>query len=226
MGQLVSLCEVKTFLEIPDDDTSRDGVLRQLIRSVSSLVEEYCGRTFGANTYEEYYSGDNTPILVLNQRPVSAIINIWEDTGGYWGQSPDAFNSASLLVSGTNYALEIDQADGSSRCGLVYRINGTWPCPFRVSPGNLSSSAPYGVGNLKVIYEAGYSAVPETVKIATELSISRIWRMGKYGGLVQSEQTPGYSWALATSVTKPEGNLSLSPEAISMLGRFRNFSVA
>lgn len=226
MPNLTTLDKQKTFLEIPADDTSRDAVLQLLLDEVSGLVEEFCGRAFGTAEYTEFYSGDNTPVLVLRERPVTAIISLWEDEDGYWGQGPDPFDAGTLLVAGENYALERDQADGSSRSGIVYRINGVWSRPFRVAAGNLSASAPHGTGNIKVRYTAGYGAVPGTVQLATQMAVARIWRMGKFGGLVQSETTPGYSYTLATNQLRADGMLALPPEVVSMLSRYRNFPVA
>ena len=225
MPNLTTLDKQKTLLEIPADDTSRDDVLQLLLDEVSNLIEEFCGRTFGAAEYTEFYSGDNTAVLVLAQRPVTAILSLWVDENGYWGDGLDPFGTATLLEAGA-YALEKDQPDGSSRCGLVYRVNGVWPRPYSVASGNLSASAPHGTGNIKVRYTAGYGTVPGTVQLACQLAVARIWRMGKFGGLVQSENTPGYSYTLATNTLRADGMLALPPEVVSMLSRYRNLPVA
>lgn len=226
MADLVTLSTVKTALEIPDADTSRDAVLSLLITEVSGLIEDYCGRTFGAQTITEYYSGDNTPILVLNQRPVSAVVSVWEDEDGYWGQGDDPFDSDHLLTAGSDYALQVDQPDGSSRCGLLYRINGSWSRPAMVDAGNLSARAPYGTGNIKVRYTAGFGTIPGAVQLAAQLSVSYLWRMMKFGGLIQSETTPKYAYTRATNHLRADGVLALPPEALSMLSRYRNLPIA
>lgn len=227
MPDLTTLCKQKTFLQIAEDDTSRDKTLRQLITQVSGLIEEWCGRSFGPAEYTEFYSGDNTPILILNQRPVTAIVSIYEDEYGYWGQGPDPFNAETLLTEGEGYALEVDQPDGSSRCGMVMRLNGSWCRPSRVEAGNLSQWAPYGTGNIKVVYTAGYQRVPAGVELATQEAVAAILRSAKYGGaMVASENTPGYSYTLATNTMSAEDNVSLPPAVISKLARYRNIPIA
>lgn len=221
MADLVTLASMKTALEFPTADTSRDAVLSLLITEVSALVEEYCGRTFGQQTITEFYSGDNTPVLVLNQRPVSAVVSVWEDDEGYWGQGGDPFNADHLLVAGENYALQVDQPDGSSRCGLLHRVNGSWSRPAKVDAGNLSARAPYGTGNVKVRYTAGSAAVPGAVQLAVRITVSRYLQSLKHGGLVQAESYEDYSYALAVA-----GAGGLPAEAKEVLARHRNLSIA
>lgn len=224
---LVTLATLKTLLEIPDSDTSRDELLDLLGDQVSGAVEEYCGRQFGSNTYTEFLSGDNSPILVLRQRPVVSITGVWVDDAGYWGQGVAPFATP---LDATAYALEKDQPDGSSRCGLVRRVGDVWPRPAVREPGNLTGRTPGGVqgevGNVKVTYTAGYASIPSPVQLAVALGVSRIMRTVKSGGLVASENTPGYSYTLFTGNQKPDGNSSLPPEALSLLARYRNLPVA
>lgn len=226
MGLLTTLCKQKTSMGLDESNTASDETLILLIEEVSSLVEEYCGRKFGTATVTEFYSGDNTPVLVLRQRPVAAIINIWTSERGYWGQGEDAFDSDALLVAGDDYVLEKDQSDGSSRCGLVHRLNGVWSRPFVVDAGNLSAWAPEGTGNVKVQYTAGFGAIPGGVALAVQLTVARFWKTMKNGGLVtSSETTPGYSYTLATNQLKSQGVMAFPDEAVAMLARYRNLAI-
>jgi hypothetical protein len=227
MPDLTTLCRVKGVLEIPESDTTKDSLLRQLITEVSGLVEEVCGRKFGTATYTEFYSGDNSSMLVLAQRPVTAIVNLWEDEDGYWGAgSVDAFNADHLLVSGRDYALAKDQPDGSSRSGLVYRINGTWSRPYQTAAGNLSAAAPFGTGNIKVTYTAGFGAVPAAVELAVQTAVGRVMQSMRHGGLVSGESYSDYSYTLAVGQARQDGLLALPAEAVSMLGRYREPPIA
>ena len=42
-----------------------------------------------ARQYTEYYSGNGTKYLRLNQVPVQSIANLWFDLGGYYGDPSD-----------------------------------------------------------------------------------------------------------------------------------------
>ncbi|MEO2090703.1 MAG: hypothetical protein ABGY75_14555 [Gemmataceae bacterium] len=229
MASLITLDRLKTLLEIPAGDTSRDEVLSLLGEQVSGVVEEYCGRQFGQSTYSEFYSGDNSPLLVLRQRPVLAITSVWVDGAGWWGQGADPF-AADTLLDATGYAVEADQPDGSSRCGLLRRVDDVWPRPFQWEQGVLTGRAPGGVqgetGNIKVVYSAGYASVPSPVQLAVAIGVSRFLKTLKAGGLVAGETTPGYSYSLFTGNLKPDGISSLPPEALSLLSRYRNLPVA
>ena len=87
-------------LAVAASDPSKDTALNILIREASAALEEWCGRTFGRNTYTEYYSGDNDAVLALRQRPVSTTgLRIWFDDTGYAGQGPNASSSSRPPVS-------------------------------------------------------------------------------------------------------------------------------
>lgn len=66
MTQLISLPEIKDFLSIKTLNTEEDGRLSNIAVQVSSLVSSYCGRTFEAANYVEYFDGGKTSVFVAN----------------------------------------------------------------------------------------------------------------------------------------------------------------
>ena len=226
MAALTTLEDLKIGLEIPSSDTSRDAVLTQLITQITALIEQYTDKVFGPDSYTEYYSGDNTPTISLRQTPVTGITSVHVDSGGYWGQGADGFDTDTLLTAGVDYALQIDSPDGSSRTGLLQRLNGSWSGPvFTSRPGNLAAGVPVPLGNIRVVYDAGLGSIPPDVALAAQLAVARIWRSAKYGGLLQSENTPKYSYSLATAQIRADGIASLPPEALSILAGYRRLAI-
>lgn len=201
MAEYTTLCELKPFLGIKQTDKSADTLLSQLIPMVSEFVDSCCNRTFALASYTEFYSGKGYPLLPLRQRPVLSVESVYLDDTGYWGDGPDAFDSAKLLVEGTDFALQRDQPDGSSLCGLLYRIGGVWRRPIgRLVPPGVTIIATVPVqpnGNLKVSYTAGYETVPGPVKLAVQIAIARLFRTGKFGAALTDFAFEDYSYKLA-----------------------------
>lgn len=97
----------------------------------------------------------------------------WQDVQGYAGQRADAFPDGTHLTLGSDFMLEPDQADGSSKSGLLTRLGGgnltlagavDWPYPWpgvgrsgRLS-GRLAPIWAKVAGSVKVVYAAGYDA--------------------------------------------------------------------
>lgn len=74
MGNLVSLAEVKTHLDIPSDDESKDARLNQLIPQVSDIVSDYCRDDFEQKEHDpEWFDGGSEAIWVRH-RPIKSII--------------------------------------------------------------------------------------------------------------------------------------------------------
>jgi hypothetical protein len=205
------LCALKTYLGIATAKTIYDARLSDLITQVSGLVDVYCDRTFGQQTYAEHYSGKGTQYLILRQRPVLSIASLFYDPKGYFGDNPAGFAANTLLTEGTDYALVRDPSSslpptggpaGSSASGMVYRINGLWHKPFgRIAPVGMPTLAnvPQAPnGNIFVTYTAGYAAVPGPVRLAVRLAVARLWQTGQFGAAVSSERYEDYGYNLAT----------------------------
>lgn len=100
---------------------------------------------------------------------------------GYAGLTAGPFGADKQLFLGTDYMLDIDEPDGSSRSGLLKRLTGgvgglggfDWPWAFQQRRGTLTAAIPpvwgkWPYGNLKVSYTAGYplNLVPDDLQAA------------------------------------------------------------
>src|SRR5690606_6904105 len=139
------------------------GLITMLIPLAEDSLKDYVGYSIEQATYTHFLpSGDlfssdpkevdvvndrvavsgwsDTRILQLPELPVRSITSIYEDAAAEFGQGPGDFNASTLLTSGVDYALELDQT-GICRTGHVRRVGSVWPAK---------------AGTVKVTYVAGY----------------------------------------------------------------------
>lgn len=194
-NSMIDLREIKAKMELDPGDSSDDKILNFIIPQAIEWIEEVLGRKLQYKTRTEYYNGTNNPKLCLRARPVFATVpdpytdlTVWHDPDGYWGSGDDAF-SEDPLTYGTDYALKIDSDDGSSRCGVLVRINGVWEKPAYRQAGYLSAFVGEDKGSIKVTYTAGYTAdtVPGALRMAASFLVIRIRRLFPLGYELSSE---------------------------------------
>lgn len=144
MADLVTLAQYKDAegISTPKEDLR----LNSIIPSVSQLVKTYCG-----NTFLDYYSSNKTEtfniewathIVQLTESPVNTIVSV---------QEREAYSSAYTTLTVGDYEYFLDSSTDSI---------------LRTSNGGQYQNWPRGVGSVKVVYTAGYSTVPEDLKLA------------------------------------------------------------
>jgi len=143
MADLITLATYKDAegLSTPKEDVR----INALIPSVSQLVKTYCG-----NSFVDYYSSAktetftvnwNTHIVQLTESPVNAITSVQERT---------SYDSAYTTLTTGAYEYHLDAITDS-----VFRT---------LSSGYKNWAT--GVDAVKVVYTAGYSAVPADLNLA------------------------------------------------------------
>ena len=143
MANLITLQEYKTAegISAPKDDAR----LNVLIPSVSELVKTYCGNSFvdfySSNKTEEFNIDWGTHVVQLTESPVNAIVSV---------QERNSYSSSYVTLTTGAYEYALDKTTDS-----ILRTTGggykNWPA---------------GVAAVKVVYTAGYSAVPSDLKLA------------------------------------------------------------
>ena len=76
----MNLCtrqEIKDYLR--ETSTVYDDFIDALIDRASSLIKQYCNRTFESTLRTELYSGDGSNVLFLDYFPVTDLVRISED---------------------------------------------------------------------------------------------------------------------------------------------------
>lgn len=180
MPVLTDLIEVKKILDIPIGDKSEDAKLNFFIEWASNWILEILNRPelfYSVRT--EYYSGTGTQKILLKARPVytTPTIQVVIDENGYYGSSSGSFqNPSPALTYGSDFCVVIDQEDGSSRSGILVRINALWPKPSVRQVGWLSPFIGQAFGNVKVTYAAGYTVnnMPSMFRSACNTLVARM----------------------------------------------------
>ncbi len=143
MADLITLQQYKDSegLSTPKEDLR----ITSLVPSVSQLVKTYCG-----NSFVDYYSSNKTEtfnvnwathIVQLTESPVNAIVSV---------QERDSYSASytTLTTGAYEYYLDV-KTDSVLRTTSAGYTN--WPT---------------GVDAVKVVYTAGWSSVPEDLKLA------------------------------------------------------------
>jgi hypothetical protein len=221
--QFDDLPGVKTYLLIAQGYTLEDARLTRWISQVSALIEKYLGRTIAQHSYTEFYDGQGTENLIVNQYPIVSVQNLWYNQGGFWGD-PNLVNPNSvfqtpqdLLVQGTDYALRRDQPDGSSASGIIYKINDVWTKFIQRSPGLLSPTLQIGYGNINLQYTAGYNQIPADLTLALDIVIAYLRSWAQYGRPLSSESYE----ERAVSYEKLHGPFGILNPVISILAKYK-----
>lgn len=187
---LTDVFEVKSLLGIPLSNNCDDKLLGFLIEMASNWIQEWLGRDMEYKQRTEYYNGTNTIKLILRSRPVFTTgLEVKVDDRGFFGTPTDSF-SDDALVYGTNYALNIDQDDGTSRSGILIRIDRLWYKSYYAGRGLLSPWMGPSPGSIKVTYNAGFTVdtIPAAVRLAATTLVANIKYMLPLGLDLNSDQ--------------------------------------
>lgn len=222
---LTSLPQIKSFLHVPCTNTTQDEWLNSLRIAAEATVKSYINQQIETATYTEFYSGTGNKLLVLKERPVTSITSIYLDHEANFGFSTGAFNAATLLTSGTDYSLYLDNTYNGfavSLSGIVTRIKTFWPETGRLfTPGKLTADVGPAFGNIKVTYVAGWSPVPADIQYAVAYIVAYMRRVITIGGPIISETIGDYRYLLGQLYTKvPE-----LATARQILSRYREINL-
>ena len=143
MADLITLASYKEAegLSTPKEDLR----INALIPSVSQLIKTYCGNSFvdfySSNKTETFNIDWGTHIVQLTESPVNAIVSV---------QERQSYSSAYVTLTTGAYEYALDKKTDSV---------------FRTNSGSYRNWA-QGVDAVKVVYTAGYSAIPDDLKLA------------------------------------------------------------
>lgn len=190
---LADLTEIKSLLEIDQDDTYEDKNLLFFMEYASDWIGEWLNRPgLFYKTRTEIYKGTGTPRLCLRSRPVyyDDTMTVYQDTQANFGSSSGAFASGTQLTYGVDYCLDFDtDVENKSRSGILYRINSLWYKPFSRVTGLLSPFLTTDLGSIKVVYNAGYTVddMPSGIRFACNLIVSNMRYLFPLGVALSSE---------------------------------------
>ena len=197
---LTTLADLKTYLGI--SDSSEDALLNLLIADADAAILGYIGRTIEQATLTEYYSGDGTQMLLLKQRPVTAVTSVHVYQSGYSGQGSGAFASSTEWTAGEDFYIRT-VVENESNTGELVAIKGPGTFTADHQPKTWGEW-PRGTGNIKVVYTAGYSTVPSDLAGACRILVAWMRASRDNGMPVKSEKLGAYSYTLMDDTGGPE----------------------
>ncbi len=153
---------------------------------------------------------------MLKQTPIVEITHLYLDDQAYYGKAPNSFAAGTELTNGVDYVQVIDDGEELSESGLVLKISGAnggfiGAYPRQFYPSKLAGSKPpcwpFGYGNIKVVYTAGFAEVPLDLTNAATSLVVYASRNQPAGGILSNESLGSYSYSviqLAASGNCPE----------------------
>lgn len=148
---LVTLDELKNFLGITT--TTDDHSLFELLKTAIKSVEDICGRQFETDDFVEYYDGNGTRFLRLNNYPLLTVDKVYQDLDRVFGE--DTLIDSLYIIP-------------DNKSGIIYNDS----LPFYK-----------GQKTIKVEYTGGYtiSTIPSDLKQAFILEASALYVEAKGG---------------------------------------------
>lgn len=158
MDAVVNLEQVKQFLNITLPDS--DG---ELPFYMSAATEMWANRggPVGAQTFDEWYDGGSTRIVVRTT-PIISITSVTESLGAV----SYTLTEADPGTSGSAWSYSVDKSIGA----FTRRAAGV-AVPFMD-----------GVKNVNIQYTAGVGTVPEDVQLAVLLLVKHMWQTQRGAG--------------------------------------------
>ncbi len=195
--ELVALADLKTFLGVTT--TPLDVKLAAVKADIEAAVKNFCGRDLlvPSTPYTEYYDGDGSQQLIVNQRPVISVASIYVD--------PSCLFESGSLVPNLNSGspAELISSQRKLNSGII----------------ELFSYAFYrGRRSVKITYSAGYSTVPSDLQRAVKLITAKAWKMQDLQMTGQISQQVGDK----TVTYEPD---AWPKEAIEIVGRYRRIEL-
>jgi len=159
---------VKDFMGITNVNPTDDTLIDNLIDRVTELFESYCKRNFFAAAYTEYHSPASRDKRIFPKNfPVNSITSIHDD--------PDRTYGSDTLITASEYGIMGDDA-------TVEWIDGAFAG---------------GTNSVKIIYNGGYSTIPEDLSQGCIEEVARRFRRRKDIDVTQKTQPDGSTQQLA-----------------------------
>jgi hypothetical protein len=204
--QLLSLTEVKDYLNIEEGDRAHDAKLLEHIQAVQPLIEAEVGPII-PTVYDEWFNGGHATIALpyrpntgFGTSPIMRLLAASEYRG------PVEYDLAIIATpaEGQVYSVMLDPIHGV----VTRRSAGGGVIPFPFDPER-------GDQQVHLVYESGQERVPENVKMAAKEAIRVNYRStqstGK-GRRAQADEEPG-----------PAVPFYLPRKALELLGPNRRF---
>src|SRR5882762_708261 len=171
--------------------------LNALFLAADQAIKTELDRDLEQNNYTNYYSGTGTRYLVLRQTPVTALSTVHINYAGYYGHNlENPYDTEHLLTDGKDYVLEWDSTNATvSNSGRLIRIGTVWSELIKAyTQGKVTQEVAPSIGNIKVVYTAGYNPIPYDLQFAVALVVAGMIKLAQYGYPLQYEKIGDYAY--------------------------------
>lgn len=221
MAIILDLPEYRTIAGLSTEDSARDGALRAILREVNDAITQAVKTPITSTTYTEYYDAPADPMLVLRWWPVTSITSVHVAPGS--NGNPTSFTSDTEWDEYTHWVLEKDQPDGSSRSARLRSVRGFWGWRYRVPFRRLAAEIDPDYRAVKVVYVAGWTAIPQSLKAAAVQMTGQLFLRRRSGVMPASASLNGGSYSFQTPGTAV-GMLG-DPTIAELIAPFTDISV-
>jgi len=204
---------LKNHLDIGSTDSGEDNRLQQMLNEAEEVIFGQVGRNaelYSSTSIQEFHSGGGREKLFTRARPLTKITSLNVDPTGYFGKGTDPFNSTTDWTEGVDFVASREDENEENR-GQILAIH-------RVFPDDK--------GNVKLVYEAGYAALPADLEFAIVQLVS-LFRSGAEKGQILGSETFGkYAYRVMTGGTDATGQQrGIIGTVNTTLSRYRNIRV-
>lgn len=192
---LVLLGEYKEILDISGSD--EDEFVEQAALEIEEKVKNFLNRDLEVLDYAELYDGTDSPGLILNQYPINSVskIEVYDGLDGnteVWDELTQGTDYERLIIPTGKFILLMD--------GLNF---------------------PIGMQNIRVTYNAGYSAIPLEIQQACKKL------MLLYYGQIKKTKSLGISSVSQSNVASGTTTYDKDEEAkiFKDIEKFKNINI-
>ena len=144
MANLITTANYKSYMKV--EHNKDDAKLDILVESISQLVKTYCGNSivdYYSSTKTEYFDIDDkyTSEIFVTESPLTSVTSVAERA--------TIADSYTTLTANTDYYVDTEH-------DRIFRIDGEKSIEYYKK----------GFASVKVVYNAGFSAVPTDLKLA------------------------------------------------------------
>lgn len=171
-GDFITREDAELFLGLSSG--AHAAILVPVVNGINAAIHKYLKRKILSHEETEYADGAGfLHEIYLREYPVTEIHEVsMKDLAGVWAEQP---------LSG--YSIAVPEETGSN-VGCLVSHCGPWP---------------EGRRNIKIVYQAGYTTVPDDLKLAALQFCQELFRDARNGKKIQSERLGDYSYSLMTN---------------------------
>ncbi len=154
---------VKSHLKITT--SSLDAEIDEKINAASRMLQSFIGHSLKLTTYTEFYDGDLTNTILVGNYPLVSITSIHDDVLRQFGDD--------TLIDAGDYVFDSNEGENVGTVRL-FTADGIFSL---------------GVQNIKIVYVAGYTTVPEDAALSCIQLVA--WLLNRAGTEGQSSAALG-----------------------------------